>query len=51
MNFHVSFGVTPVSDILVQGGGYEAKTSLPFGTYRITYAQGKTWYGNEKLFG
>ncbi len=41
----------PVLDIFVLGGGHAAKTLLPFGTYRITYAGGKTWYGTKTLFG
>ncbi len=41
----------PVLDIFVLGGGHAAKTLLPFGTYRISYAGGKTWYGTKTLFG
>lgn len=31
--------------------GQTAKTELPFGSYRIKYATGKVWYGEQHLFG
>ena len=31
--------------------GYTASIKVPLGTYEITYASGKTWYGTHHLFG
>jgi hypothetical protein len=31
--------------------GQSATTNLPLGSYRIKYATGKVWYGEEYLFG
>jgi hypothetical protein len=40
----------PVATVFVRGG-QPATVQLPLGTYRITIAQGETWYGPEQLFG
>jgi hypothetical protein len=40
----------PVASVFVRGG-QTAKAELPFGNYRVTIAQGKTWYGPSHLFG
>lgn len=40
----------PLLNLFVRGG-QEAEVPLSPGTYRITYGQGTTWYGPEKLFG
>lgn len=31
--------------------GQSAETLVPLGTYRIRYATGETWYGEDFLFG
>ncbi len=32
-------------------GGHPLRTRLPFGSYRLDYAVGRTWYGPQALFG
>lgn len=32
-------------------GGQTLKVNIPLGTYRIKYATGKTWYGEQHMFG
>jgi hypothetical protein len=32
-------------------GGTSRKVNVPFGSYRIKYASGQNWCGNEELFG
>ena len=32
-------------------GGDEISTKVPLGTYQVTYASGKKWYGYDNLFG
>ena len=40
----------PVATLFVQAG-QSAETLVPLGTYRIKYATGDTWYGEDFLFG
>ena len=32
-------------------GGQSFETEVPLGTYRVKYATGETWYGENYLFG
>ena len=32
-------------------GGQSFETEVPLGTYRVKYATGSTWYGEDHLFG
>lgn len=40
----------PVATIFLRAG-QSAETLVPIGTYRIRYATGETWYGEQFLFG
>lgn len=43
-------GITRMT-IFVQEGATTSKISVPSGTYEMRYATGRTWYGEEALFG
>ena len=40
----------PVQTIFIRAG-QTAETTVPLGSYRLRYAAGETWLGEEKLFG
>lgn len=40
----------PVMTIFI-GPGQHFETEVPLGSYKLRYATGKTWYGEEHLFG